>query len=606
MKLALRRYLTNPIIIRELKTVLRKKGSFGSLLLLALISTGIVSSIWVSVAAVGGSFGMLSEVSRGLFVGISYVIFFLSTLIVLTITASAITLERENKTFDLLVSTGLGKAHVLLGKLISALGFIFFLIFASLPLISICFLMGGVSFMEVFMSYGAIFTTLAAIGMIGIMCSSFCKTSKRAMSLTSLIIILLYLVAPIGIEVLKEFVGSDGFRNGNIFIALNPYINFSRIFFGGQIMPFKPQSFLAKFSPLVLTVASNLVVFLISYLIALKHYISPEREKTKVRKKYIDDQEMLHRRRTKFPYYIIDPLKKNREIQDTENPAYVKEKRYTFSSKMAFIIRFGYMAMIIGAILAALLFFHGFMEGIATYCFIAILIGSLFILSLSSGSVVEEVERETFDLLRSTLITPTQVYFAKIKFLLKTSLIVMTLYFIPGIAISHFGFEESGLQFWMAWIISIYSVVMAMVLCCAIGLLFSMIKTARRNTLSGSIAAFVLISLVPIGIMSVGMAISFYLDRNPEQEFWESVAHFFAGFLSPVHFLVYTFEKLGRRISDIPWWYITRSVVSFVIFMALIYRLIYLRFRYLWFYGFRTTSIFKEFFKKVREIVWAS
>ena len=59
-------------------------------------------------------------------------------------TAGAISLEREKQTLELLVTTPLGTLALVLGKLFSALTYVFLLILASIPLASIVFTFGGV------------------------------------------------------------------------------------------------------------------------------------------------------------------------------------------------------------------------------------------------------------------------------------------------------------------------------------------------------------------------------------------------------------------------------------------------------------------------------
>lgn len=589
--------MTNPIVIRELKTALRKNSSFGSLVVLGVSATGIMSTAWFALTQSGNSFGEFNIVSRSLFVGISYLIFFLSTLIVVTTTSASISTERENQTFDLLVATGLTKTHILLGKLISSLGFIFFLIFATLPIISMCFLMGGVSFREVFTAYIAIFTTLGAVGMMGIMCSAFCKTSKRSMSLAGLLLIFLYMVAPIGTQIFKELFDITGGFIGDLTVSLNPYFNFVLIFFGSSASPFRGLAWPLQAYPLALIIISNCSLFALSYVLASKFFITPEKMKTKVRKKYIDNVALLKQRRRRFPYYLIDPLKKNRDIRDNENPAYVKEKRYTFSTRMAFIIRFCYISLIISCLLSLPMFSGELSGGLIMFTIAAMIMSSIFTLNLASGSIVEEFERDTFDLLRSTLLKPNKVFFAKALFICKTAFIILAIFTIPGIIATIFAWgNTSSDEQILLWYISISSMIMTVLLSCAVGLFFSSFKTSRRNAQAGSIAGFVLLCFSPLLIAALGMAFCYYFNVGFNEDFWGDFSHYLAPFLSPFHYFIRAMEQADRG-KDAVRLYLLLSLIFFFVGISIIYRLLYRRFRNIWYHGHRTIPILKSVFR---------
>jgi ABC-type transport system involved in multi-copper enzyme maturation permease subunit len=80
----------------------------------------------------------------------------LTTLIVLiapSLTASAITLERERRTIDLLLATPLTARELLTGKLVGSFGFLVLLLALTLPTSAVCVLLGGATFGEVLESY---------------------------------------------------------------------------------------------------------------------------------------------------------------------------------------------------------------------------------------------------------------------------------------------------------------------------------------------------------------------------------------------------------------------------------------------------------------------
>ena len=601
LRSAYRRHLTNPIVIRELKNMLRKKGSFGTLILIGIISTSIISSVWYSVVpnmTTHMASQVLNMLSRSIFIGISYMILFFSSLIVMSFTSSSISSERENNTFELLTVTGLTPANIIIGKLVSALGFIFFIIFATLPLVSICFILGGVAITEVLISYVAIFSTLAAVGMIGIMCSSLCKTSRKAQVLAFVIPIFLYFALPVGIEIVREAYRVRIFSEGNIFWLLNPFFNLIRVFYGNSAMPFLgSRSFLWGVSPILMILFSNVLVFLLSYSLARRFFISPEKVKTKVRKKYITDKTKIQERRKKFPYYIIDPLKKNREIGDHENPALVKEKRYTFASKLTYIIRFGYLAFVFGAILSFYMFREDVMSGESVITVLSVLLGGVFCSTLSSGSIVEEMEQETFDLLRSTLLKPWDVFRAKMRFILTTSSIIVVLFLLPAIVLSivMVSLENSKMHL-LLWVAAVDALVKTLLLTCALGLFVSTFKATRQKAQAGTVALFVIFSFTPYGVAIAGIIANWLLSGSVEEEWWFDISKFLAGFLSPLHNLGIVLEHMSDRYDYrgmLPVKYMLTSLVTFTVFILLFYRMTYRRFKKIWLYGFERFSLRK-------------
>src|SRR5690606_6932354 len=95
-------------------------------------------------------------------------------------TAGAITGERERQTYDLLKTTLLASPSFVLGKLESALSYILLLLLAAIPLQSIAFLFGGVSELEVLLSFVILMVTAIALGTVGIYFSAVAPRTLAA------------------------------------------------------------------------------------------------------------------------------------------------------------------------------------------------------------------------------------------------------------------------------------------------------------------------------------------------------------------------------------------------------------------------------------------
>jgi ABC-type transport system involved in multi-copper enzyme maturation permease subunit len=99
-------------------------------------------------------------------------------------TAGAISLEREKQTLDLLVATPIPSLAIVLGKLLSALVYVWLLIAASIPLTAIVFVYGGVAPDDVLRGYIVLIVTALGLGSFGLFCSSLVKRTQAATAIT--------------------------------------------------------------------------------------------------------------------------------------------------------------------------------------------------------------------------------------------------------------------------------------------------------------------------------------------------------------------------------------------------------------------------------------
>lgn len=99
-------------------------------------------------------------------------------------TTGAITGEKERQTYDLLRTTLLSARSLVLGKLISALGYVFLLLLATVPLQSVAFLLGGISAIELILSQLIILVSAVAFALLGLFYSSLMRTTLASSVVT--------------------------------------------------------------------------------------------------------------------------------------------------------------------------------------------------------------------------------------------------------------------------------------------------------------------------------------------------------------------------------------------------------------------------------------
>lgn len=128
--------------------------------------------VYAGLSALTGSSIAQSQYMLGAFSGT--IIGLLSTAIMLiapALTAGSVAGERQRKSLDLVLSTPIEYKHYLVGKLIASYRYTWMLLLLSLPLVSMCVVVGGATWVDVITSfiylslYGLLFTA------IGLLCS---------------------------------------------------------------------------------------------------------------------------------------------------------------------------------------------------------------------------------------------------------------------------------------------------------------------------------------------------------------------------------------------------------------------------------------------------
>ncbi|MEA2577726.1 MAG: type transport system permease protein [Chloroflexota bacterium] len=99
-------------------------------------------------------------------------------------TSGSISLEREKQTLELLIATPISSLAIVVGKLLSALVYVFLLIAASIPLMAVVFVYGGVGPEDVLRGYVVLIATALGLGSFGLLCSSIVKRTTAATAIT--------------------------------------------------------------------------------------------------------------------------------------------------------------------------------------------------------------------------------------------------------------------------------------------------------------------------------------------------------------------------------------------------------------------------------------
>jgi len=132
----------------------------------------------------GMSFQASPAIGQGLFAATLMLMTLQVAFLAPSSTAGAISLEREKQTLELLVTTPISSFAIVIGKLLSALIYVFLLIAASIPLMAAVFVFGGVGPDDVLKAYVVLVVAAIGLGSFGILCSSIVKRTTASTAIT--------------------------------------------------------------------------------------------------------------------------------------------------------------------------------------------------------------------------------------------------------------------------------------------------------------------------------------------------------------------------------------------------------------------------------------
>jgi ABC-type transport system involved in multi-copper enzyme maturation permease subunit len=141
----------------------------------------------------GGFTYASAEIGRGIFAAMLMLETLLVALLAPAVTAGAISSEREKQTLGLLAATPISSLAIVVGKLFSALTYVFLLIAASIPLTALVFVFGGVGPDDVLRGYAVLLVTAIGFGAVGLACSAILRRTQAAIIVAYTIVLIVTL-----------------------------------------------------------------------------------------------------------------------------------------------------------------------------------------------------------------------------------------------------------------------------------------------------------------------------------------------------------------------------------------------------------------------------
>jgi ABC-2 type transport system permease protein len=120
----------------------------------------------------------------------------LTLLLAPSLTSGAVSMEREKQTLELLITTPVSTFGLVVGKLVSSLAYVVLLILASIPLMSLAFVFGGIAPEDVVRAYVVLLATAFGLGSIGLFLSAWLKRTQLATAIALIVVFLVSFALP--------------------------------------------------------------------------------------------------------------------------------------------------------------------------------------------------------------------------------------------------------------------------------------------------------------------------------------------------------------------------------------------------------------------------
>ncbi|HYG76855.1 MAG TPA: ABC transporter permease subunit [Planctomycetota bacterium] len=368
--------IENPVLRRELLTALRSNKAF-ILHFLFLLALGTV----VYVAWPNELISTSSEKARILFRTFGKGQLVLISILAPAFSASAMTIEKEKRCLDLLLTSPINPGTILMGKYMSSVLYLFLLVLSTAPLVSVILWLPGLGPEEVAGLYVLLISVSAAFGMIGLTCSTYFHRSQSSLAITYMIVL------PLSLILFAFAQGFDGF-----FI-----INTS-------IWP-----------SAMLLIAS--VVMYRSCHARLRQPFDPVFKAAE--EEDVSTQTGLVLVRDRFPDNLLAPPKDDELLPDGINPIYQKEIRSEILGRGTLFLR---LIIQISMFLSVVFLTFLYLGKEHIFVYYLILFTMLVAPAFACNTFTQERERGTLDLLLTTLIKPSQIITGKFLACMRLSL----------------------------------------------------------------------------------------------------------------------------------------------------------------------------------------
>ncbi|MDE6712113.1 MAG: ABC transporter permease [Lachnospiraceae bacterium] len=221
----------NPIMKKDIKVTARSmKMAWGLMAYEAILAFLFIISL--SVLDYGSSYNYQNIygelISLFPLIGIAQVS--MAALTIPIMTASSISGEKERQTFDIMLTTCLSPRAIVFGKVFSSVAEVMLYVIASIPIMALAFVLGGLSWWTLFLFLVVIFVFATLAGSIGVFCSSISRKSIVSIILAFVGYFLVCFLTVLPIIITMFATRGDDIYDSTIFLLLNPIVFLEEFF----------------------------------------------------------------------------------------------------------------------------------------------------------------------------------------------------------------------------------------------------------------------------------------------------------------------------------------------------------------------------------------
>ena len=183
------------ILLKEFRSFLRMGRPFLTLTLYLLVIGGLMFLIYT--ANVSSPFVNRSNIGQSLFVLIIGFSLLQLTFLAPAFHASALGIERDRQTIDLLMITPISTTKLIIGKMAAPLVYLLLLSLATIPLASFAFFIGGIELIDIAVGLLLLILTMVGYGSIGMWAASRAASSRSGLFMAQGLAFFLAILLPI-------------------------------------------------------------------------------------------------------------------------------------------------------------------------------------------------------------------------------------------------------------------------------------------------------------------------------------------------------------------------------------------------------------------------
>ncbi len=409
--------------------------------------------------------------------------FFLVTLVAPTFAAGSITGEKERKTYEMLLASPLDPVTILIGKLLSSLAYLVLLIISTLPLMILCFLLGGILLSEIVRAYLILILAAGTFGLISVACSSYFGRTSSALVVSYLVTLPLAIGAVFMTQGDNTVAESILFRNFVTIAVLPPW---------------------------------TLAIWVVVGIVVTRRLLRPPDVGSEGKEVVDEEEEMKYAigvviDRDLFPDKLFAPAKRTDLMPDGANPVLDKELRSEIFSQGTLMLRLVIqVSMFLSIPLMAFMLF--FKPELAAYYVAYVLVFNLLVGPVfSASSITQERERKTLGLLLTTLLTPGKIIWAKLLAALRVST-VLTLLLTEQLLLAYALIKEFHPLFWTIFVYLLIIVIT----CLATTTIGLMCSALSRRTAVSIVLTYLLLLVLFAGPVGTARYLQSFVKPVPE------------------------------------------------------------------------------------------